>query len=172
MTRADFNELVKRLNRKLYLYAFRILKNQAGSEDAVQEIFLKLWNMNTQLKEYKSIDALATAMIKNHCIDQVRKLKFRNNLFIDDAQISYTSEPSPHEELERSDTMSVLDRIIETLPGNLKELIQLRDVEGLSYEEISEKTHLNINALRVNLSRARKKVRDEFNRYSNESGGN
>lgn len=172
MTRADFNELVKRLNRKLYLYAFRILKNHAGAEDAVQEIFLKLWNMEAQLKVYKSIDALSTAMLKNHCIDQVRKQKLRNNQSVDESEGNYSSGLSPHDELERNDTMSVLDSIIEALPDKFRELIQLKDIEGLSYEEISEITHLNINALRVNLSRARKMVRNEFNKFSDENRGN
>ena len=68
--------------------------------------------------------------------------------------------------------MSVLDSIIEALPDKFRELIQLKDIEGLSYEEISEITHLNINALRVNLSRARKMVRNEFNKFSDENRGN
>jgi len=166
MTRGDFNEIVKRLSRKLYLYAFRVLKNREGSEDAVQEIFLKLWTMQAKLKDYNSIDALATTMLKNHCIDQVRKQKLRNDKSIDDFGIDYATELSPHDELERNDTISVLDGIIGALPEKFRELIQLRDMEGLSYEEISDITHLNINALRVNLSRARKMVRNEFNKFS------
>jgi RNA polymerase sigma factor (sigma-70 family) len=172
MTRGDFSELVKRLSRKLYLYAFRILKNQEGAEDAVQEIFLKLWNMEAKLKDYNSIEALSTAMLKNHCIDQVRRQKLRNNSSVDDFRLDYATGLSPHDELERNDTMSVLDRIIEALPERLRELIQLRDIEGLSYEEISEITRLNINALRVNLSRARKLVRNEFNKFSDENRRN
>lgn len=172
MTRADFSDLVKKLNRTLYIYAFRILKNQAGAEDAVQEIFLKLWKMNTQPGEYKSIDALATTMIKNHCIDQLRKRKFTGSEGIDSFSLHPAAEPSPHEQLERSETILILDRIIGRLPENYRELIQLRDIEGLSYEEISEKTQININALRVNLSRARKIVRNEFIKFSNEQTGN
>ena len=171
MTRADFNDLVKKLNRKLYLYAFRILKNQASAEDSVQEVFLKLWKMNTRLGEYNSIDALATTMIRNICIDQLRKLKFTDSN-IDDYSLYHTMEPSPQELLERSETILIMDRIIETLPENYRSLIRFRDIEGLSYEEISEITQLNINALRVNLSRARKIVRNEFIKYSNERRGN
>ncbi|MFZ0282086.1 MAG: sigma-70 family RNA polymerase sigma factor [Bacteroidales bacterium] len=172
MTRADFNDLVKKLNRKLYLYAFRILKNQAGAEDAVQEVFLKLWKMNTQPGEYNSIDALATTMVKNYCIDQLRKLKFTESDNISGYSLYQTTDPSPHEQLERNDTILILERIIEALPENYRNLIRLRDIEGFSYEEISEKTQLNINALRVNLSRARKIVRNEFIKYSDELRGN
>src|SRR5450759_1353818 len=75
MTRADFNDLVRQLNRNLYGYAFRILRNQEEAEDAVQEVFIKLWNLGKKLDEYNSIGALATTMIKNFCIDQLRKKK-------------------------------------------------------------------------------------------------
>jgi len=68
--------------------------------------------------------------------------------------------------------MSIMDKIIDALPENYRVLIQLRDIEGLSYEEISKKTELNINALRVTLSRARKLVRNEFIKYSYEQRGN
>jgi DNA-directed RNA polymerase specialized sigma24 family protein len=49
MTRADFNDLVRQLNRNLYGYAFRILRNQEEAEDAVQEVFIKLWNLGVNL---------------------------------------------------------------------------------------------------------------------------
>ena len=63
------------LSRNLYGYAFRILRNQEEAEDAVQEVFIKLWNMGKKLDEYNSIEALAVTMIKNFCIDQLRKKK-------------------------------------------------------------------------------------------------
>ena len=78
MTRTDFNDLVRQQNRKLYGYAFRILRNQEEAEDAVQEVFIKLWNLGNKLDSYNSIGALATTMIKNFCIDQIRKKKHFN----------------------------------------------------------------------------------------------
>ena len=65
-----------------------------------------------------------------------------------------------------------MHRIINDLPGIYREIIQLRDIEELSYEEIAEKTGQNINTLRVNLSRARKSVRDEYKKQNNEFRGN
>ena len=75
MTRTDFNHLIQRQSRKLYGFAFRILRNQEEAEDVVQEIFIKLWKMGEKLDEYKSIDALAITMTKNYCIDLLRKQK-------------------------------------------------------------------------------------------------
>jgi RNA polymerase sigma-70 factor (ECF subfamily) len=168
MTRADFNNLVHKLSRKLYSLAYRILRDQERCEDAVQEVFVRLWKMNTKLEEYESVDALAVTMIRNHCIDQLRKQKYvepaENNTFA----VYHDPEPTPLERLERSETTSIMNRIIDGLPEIYREIIRLRDIEGLSYEEIADKTGQNINTLRVNLSRARKSVRDEFKRYYNE----
>lgn len=171
MTRAEFDNLVHTTSRKLFGHAYRILRDKDGSEDAVQEVFVKLWKMNSKLDKYESVEALAATMIKNYCIDQIRKQKYMGT--DEENPLDYhDSEPSPHEMLERSETYLLMHRIINNLPGIYREIIQLRDIEELSYEEIAEKTGQNINTLRVNLSRARKYVRDEYKKQNNEFRGN
>lgn len=165
MTRDSFNEYVRLLSRKLYSYAFRILLNQEESEDAVQEIFIKLWNMGEKLNEYNSIEALATTMTRNYCIDQLRKNKHIVNdqdYFNNDLNIA---TPSPHELMVLRESDDIVRNIIEYLPDLYKVIIKLHDIEGLSYEEIAEKTGQNINTLRVTLSRARGLVRDDYKKY-------
>ena len=172
MTRAEFNDLVLNISRKLYGYAYRIVKDQTEAEDAVQEVFIKLWKMNTRLGEYKSIEALASAMTKNYCIDQLRKVKQFKDRNDNPLALVQASEPTPHEQMERSETASIIGRIIEKLPETYREMIQLRDIDGLSYEKIAIQTNQNINTLRVNLSRARKMIRDEYKRHLYEYRGN
>ena len=172
MTRTEFNDLILKISRKLYEYAYRILKDQAGAEDAVQEVFIKLWKMNARLGEYKSIEALASTMTKNYCIDQLRRVKLFKDGNDNTVTLFHTSEPTPHEQLERSETASIIGRIIDKLPETYRKLIQMRDIDGLSYEEIVIQTNQNINTLRVNLSRARKLIRDEYKRYFYEYRGN
>jgi RNA polymerase sigma factor (sigma-70 family) len=171
MTRDEFNDYVRQLSRKLYVLAFRILRKQEEAEDAVQEMFIKLWNMREKLNEYNSIDALATTMTKNYCIDQLRKQKH----IIQDQNINqdyiYTTYPSPHEQLESRESADIIQNIIEHLPEIYKVIIKHRDIEGLSYEEIAEKTSQNINTIRVTLSRARRLLREEYKKYFNEKRG-
>jgi RNA polymerase sigma-70 factor (ECF subfamily) len=172
MTRTDFDDLVLKLGRRLYGIAYRMLKNQEGSEDAVQEVMVKLWKMNTQLSEYESVEALATTMTKNHCIDVIRKQK--RYLNSDQGPLSFFSnnEPSPQERLERTESFLAIRSIIEGLPEPYRNIIYLRDIEEKEYEEIAEMTCHNINTIRVNLSRARKMVRDEYKKLYDESGRN
>ena len=171
MTRADFNDLVRQNNRNLYGYAFRILRNQEEAEDAVQEVFVKLWNLGNKLDEYNSPAALAVTMTKNFCIDQLRKKKHFIQEDIDSHEIKSIDNSSPFELLENMESEAILNQIIDKLPDIYKDVIKLREIEDLSYEEIAVKTRQNINTLRVTLSRARKMIRNEFNKYQNERKG-
>jgi RNA polymerase sigma factor (sigma-70 family) len=171
MTREDFNELVREHNRNLYGYAYRILRNQEEAEDAVQEIFIKLWNLGKKLDEYNSITALAITMVKNYCIDQIRK---RKDIITGDApgeEFNYADTASPYSIMENRESGELLYKIIEQLPEIYRSVIQKREMENLSYEEIAEMTQQNINTIRVTLSRARKMIREEFNKYQYERRG-
>jgi len=171
MLKADFNDLVRQQNRNLYGIAFRILRSQEEAEDAVQEVFIKLWNMGSKLDDYVNITALAVTMTKNICIDQLRKKKH----FVRDEtgkfEFNAVDDASPFEILQSNESGNILKNIIDSLPEIYSSLIRLREIDGLSYEEIAQKTEQNINTLRVTLSRARKMVRDEYNKYQYERRG-
>jgi RNA polymerase sigma-70 factor (ECF subfamily) len=171
MTRADFNDLVRQLNRNLYGYAFRILRNHVEAEDAVQEVFIKLWNLGNKLDAYESIAALATTMAKNFCIDQLRKRKHFTKDENERQDFQNTDSTSPYEIMESRESEAILHHIINHLPDIYKDVIRLREIDGLSYKEIADKTEQNINTLRVTLSRARKTIREEFNKYHYERRG-
>jgi RNA polymerase sigma-70 factor (family 1) len=171
MTRNDFEHLIQQLSRKLYGFAFRILRNQEEAEDVVQEVFIKLWNMRDALEEYKSIDALATAMTRNYCIDLIRKQKHYSTVEYNISDYQNITFPSPHEQMEHRESGEILNTIIGDLPETFRIVIKMRDIEGASYEEIAEKTDQNINTLRVTLSRARKIIRDEYKKYQYERRG-
>jgi len=171
MTRDDFNELVRQHSRNLYGYAFRILRNQEEAEDAVQEVFIKLWNLEKKLDEYNSIVALAITMIKNYCIDQIRKKKRFIPEENAERDIQNEDNNSPFELMQSRESEDILYQIIDHLPDIYKDVIRLREVDDLSYEEISVKTKQNINTIRVTISRARKMIREEFNKYQYERRG-
>lgn len=133
---------------------------------------MRLWNKHEELERYNSLEALATSSVKNYCIDILRRKK---HMIIEDNG-NHNSVPdsglSPEEALENSEASLILNSIIKKLPELYREIITMKDIDGLSYEEIVEITGQNVNTLRVNLSRARKLIRDEFKKYRYEYTGN
>jgi len=172
MNRESFSILVQELSRKLFSFAFRILRNQEEAEDVVQEIFIKLWNMREKLNDYRSIDALAATMTRNHCIDLLRKQKNEFKGEVDFNNYSNLTANSPFENMVLKETGMIIEGIIEKMPENIRTVLRLHDIDGKSYEEIASVTGLNVNTLRVNISRARKLIRDEFNIFNNEKRRN
>ncbi len=170
MTRDAFNLLINRLNRKLFAIAFRIVKNQQEAEDIVQEVFLKMWMMEKKLDNYNDIDALAVKITKNNCIDQVRKWKHVKTKgdMVDIRNPDHS--PSPFEELVNTETAAIMERIIDELPPATRDLVQMREINGMPYDEIARIKGMNINNLRVVLSRARKMIREKYLNYTNEKG--
>ena len=171
MTRDQFDDIIRQLYRRLYIIAFRILRIKEEAEDAVQEIFIKLWKMRDTLDSFNSIDALATTMTKNFCIDRLRKK--RPDVMDEMTNIGSSDNifMSPHDQLENKESDDIIQSIVEKLPLHFRTVVTLRDIKGFSYEEIAVKTGLNINTLRVNLSRARNIIREEYNKYHNEKRG-
>lgn len=167
MTREEFQREILPINKRLFATAFRLLRNREEAEDAVQEVFIKLWNMRDKLTDYKSPLALATTMTRNQSLDRLRKHK---PALIEDGGMEEIdrSGKSPQAILENSESLILINSIIDRLPDKHKEAITMHDIDGFSYQEISEMTGTNLATLRVNLSRARESVREQLNKLNYE----
>ncbi len=162
MNTEEFIEKVLPVNVKLYRFAYRLLADREEAEDIVQETIIRLWNKRKSLREYRNIDAFAMIITKNLCLDHLKS--GRNNKVVTEIPDSFAESLSPYERTELDDNLMNVNEIINNLPEQQKMIIQLRDVEGYEFDEIADITNLNINAVRVNLSRARKKVRDTLSK--------
>jgi len=162
MTASEFNTTVVPMNPKLYRYAYRFLDDRDEAQDAVQEVFVKLWKMRDSMKEINNIEAFAIRITRNYCLDKI-KTKHTVSLDVNDYFKDRISDAhDPHEELEKSDTMKELGRIMQGLPEPQRSVIKMRDVEGYSNDEVGEILGLTPGNVRVLLSRARKKIRESF----------
>lgn len=162
MNQNTFIRLIDPVKDKMYRLALRLLVSREAAEDATQEVLIKLWNLNSKLKHYANLEAFVMTVTKNHCLDQL-KLKQNNNLKI--VHNNYESrENNIHSQLEFSDELEQVSKILRDLPEQQKLIFQLRDVEQYEFEEISEITQMNETAIRVTLSRVRKKIREELHK--------
>jgi len=159
MNQTEFTALVLPFKDKLYRMAKRLLVSSEEAEDAVQEVFLKLWKGKQRITNYTNPEAFAMTMTKNYCLDRL-KSKQASNLKI--VHSNYQNSENLQRTVELNDGVSMVFKIMETLPEKQRMILQLRDVEQFEFHEISEMLDINETAIRVNLSRARKTVRDEL----------
>lgn len=173
MTVEDFKIKVLPVNNKLFRFARRLLNEREEAEDAVQEVFIKLWKHRKNLDKLDNIEAYAMRITRNHCID---KLKMKKNLSFETNDYKKETifvNSGPDRLLELKETVGKVNTIIDTLPEQLKSIIELRDRHGYTLEEIGEIMKMNAVNVRVSLSRARKKVREVLQKtYDYGSGEN
>lgn len=160
MNQTDFVKLVMPFKDKVFRLAKRLLVSNEEAEDATQEILLKLWKNKTQFEKYRNIEAFSMTMTKNFCLDRL-KSKHAQNLKI--VHSNYQDEnASLQKQVEVSDSIDWVSKIIEELPNQQKIIVQLRDIEDYDFEEIAKMLDMNETAIRVALSRARKTIREKL----------
>ena len=160
MKQQTFISLMHPVQDKLYRMALRLLVSKEAAQDAVQEVMMKLWDRKERLSTYDNIEAFAMTVTKNYCLDQL-KLKQNNNLRIVHSNYE-DSGTSPQRQLEVQDDLEKVQEIINSLPEKQRMIVQLREVEEYDFKEIAEMVQMEENAIRVTLSRTRKKIREEM----------
>ena len=156
----QFQKIVKTIRPKLVTYAKQLTKHGDEVEDLVQEVLIRLWISRNQLDKYDNIEYVAIKAIKNKLIDQYRKKKLESEQ-IENQQIEI-KEHNTLQKLESKENVELLLHILEKLPALQQMIIKLKDVEGYEVEEIAKITQTSADSIRMNLSRARKKVRELF----------
>ncbi|HOF92608.1 MAG TPA: RNA polymerase sigma factor [Bacteroidales bacterium] len=159
MSSERFKTEILPLRQQLFRLSMKLLGDVQDAEDAVQESLLKLWHIRDTLESYENPAAFATTVTKNICLDKI-KLK-KQTKTIDEYFVLIDSD-NPQLQLERQDTNKLVRFIIQGLPPLQQQIITMKDVDEYETEEIAEITGTTIEAIRTNLSRARKKVREEY----------
>lgn len=160
-------ELVKKYEKTIYSFAFKVCRNPDKAENTMQETFM---SMIKSLKQFDGKSKLSTWLYRitaNHCLMEYRKRK-HNYVSIDDED-SLISEESiadwngiPSFSMENEELKSALDNAIQKLSPEYRIVFLLRDVEGLSTEETGKITELSVPAVKSRLHRARAFLRKEI----------
>ena len=155
-----FKITVLPLRDKLINFSLRLMQEKADAEDIVQEAFFYFFYIREKLDGYNSVEALAMQVTKNLALD---KLRARRPEGPDIETLSLDSGyRSPAEQLEQQDAAARIRQLISQLPAVQQTIIRMKDVEGYEIAEIAEITGSQVEAIRSNLSRARKKIREQF----------
>lgn len=158
MDASMFNSLFTALSGKLYRLAKSMLRHTEEAEDALQEVQLKLWEKHYELDAIENPEGFAMRTMRNLCLDKIRKVHDTSEL--NEELIS--KNKNPYEQTELNDLTDRIKGLIDRLPEMQRSIMRMRDVEEMEISEIAYIMKLTENAVTVNLSRARTKVKTQI----------
>lgn len=163
-----FEALVRRYQRPITGYIFRMLGDYEASLDVSQEVFIKVYN---SLSRYRSDYKFSTWIYRiahNAAIDHMRRNSVSpQSLETENADGTYqlqieSPNPTPEQDRERSEWRTEIENVVKRLPAAYRELILLRHSQDLSYDEIADVTGLPLGTVKNRLFRAREMMREIF----------
>ena len=158
----DFKRKFLPYHRKLYRAAFHLMGNAQDAEDMVQEAYLKLWKRRDELPtDIANLEAYCVTLVKHVCHDALRLAHLEEDGRPPE-ELPIIGNTNVAHEVELKDEAHQVMTLIGQLPDQQRQIMQMRDVEDLPYEEIEKATGLTPVNIRVLLSRARKKIREQF----------
>lgn len=162
MKEISFTNDVYPLKDKLFRLALRICLNRQEAEDIVQDTLVKVWNMRDGWHEIQNIETFSMKVCRNLALDKVEK-KERHNVSLDETVHDRADTSQAQDSLLiRQQQYDSISRIIESLPEKQRVTVQLRDIEGKSYQEIADIMGITVADVKVNIFRARQTIKDRF----------
>jgi RNA polymerase sigma factor (sigma-70 family) len=141
----------------MYRYALSIVHEQETARDVVQDCLTKIWSIRKDLDKVEKVNAWAFRIVRNRCIEVIRRNRYTD---LDDKVINMWHSGSAEEQSITDDFMSWMGKVLKTLPAKQQEVFHLREVEDMSYQDIAKTCGLTESDVKVNIHRARKKVKD------------
>lgn len=160
-----FEQLVLDNQNKVYSLALRMVNDRGEAEDLAQEAFLRAWQGLPSFQGESAFSTWLYRLTANVCIDFLRRRKRRQEVetafSLEDAAWEEPTDPvqDPQRQLERAELDRAVAKGLEALPDHHRQVLTLREVGGLSYQEISEKLGLDLGTVKSRIARARLALR-------------
>jgi RNA polymerase sigma-70 factor (ECF subfamily) len=159
---AAWEVIVTRYKRKVFHISYKFTGRHDDAEDLTQEIFLKLFKSLEKFNRDADFSTWLSSVARNFCIDHYRASKREKEVLVEDL-VAFDLAPasagsSPHRVLEDRDRRSFLRRGLEALPDKLREAVVLRDLQGLTYQEMADRLGLPEGTVKSRINRGREEL--------------
>ena len=153
-----FKQVFLPLHAKLYRVAYRFVENQADAEDMTQECYIKLWQKRHEWSSVQNPESFSVTIIKNVCLDFLRKKK-PESLSTDSLQLIVGSSET---QIEQREQLEKIQTIVTQLPEKQKQVVVLKYWHDLPDEDIAKHTGLKRGNIKMILSRTRKIIQEQY----------
>lgn len=162
MTQAEFEHIATQLRAVMLKIAHDFFGSRDDAEDIAQEAMVQLWHYCEHIDPRQNVSGLAARVAKNCCVSWKRRQKPEDSPPIYKKTESGLLSPSPHDILEAKDAWNAMEEVIARLKPRERELFEMRQLEGLTLDEIVERTGIMKPSVKVMISTARKKILTEL----------
>jgi RNA polymerase sigma-70 factor (ECF subfamily) len=156
-----WEQIVSRFRRKIFHIAYKFTGKHDEAEDLTQEIFLKVFRSLDKFNRDADFSTWLGSVARNYCIDHYRASKREREVLVEDL-VAFDTAPAvsgnPYRVLEDRDRRSFLRRGLDMLPDKLREAVVLRDLQGLSYQEMAERLGLPEGTVKSRINRGREEL--------------
>jgi len=163
MKKISFRDDVLPMKNRLYRLALRITLNPAEAEDAVQDTLIRVWEHREEWERIDSMEAYALTICRNISLDMAGKAG-RGNVQLNEDSSMFNVQCSMFNEFEQKERLSIVKKIMNTLPEVQRSIMELRDIEGKTYQEIGNILKLSESQVKVYLHRARTSIRQQVDK--------
>ena len=167
MKKISFRDDVLPLKNRLYRLALRITLNPAEAEDAVQESLIRVWEHRDEWDQIDSMEAYSLTICRNISLDMAGKagrgnVQLNEELRVKNEESSmFNVQCSMLNEFEQKERLSLVKKLMDTLPEVQRSIMELRDIEGKTYQEIADILKLSETQVKVYLHRSRTSIRQQ-----------
>lgn len=158
MTKDRFIEEYWMLKDGLYRVAYHLLESSTEAEDAVQELYAKLWASMDSLDQVHNPKAYCITLLRNDCISRIRRNSHTKISSLTEQMMQVADDIGS----DGKETLSRVLKAIEELPDTQRRLLKMKVLEDMSYDEMAQKTGMNKLTLRVLVSRARTQLKNKI----------
>lgn len=167
MKQIDFRKDLLPLKDRIYRMALRITLNAPEAEDLTQDTLVRAWSKREELAGVDNIEAYCITVCRNLALDLIaRKERTTETLNGDDTDTRDTAL-NPEEQLVQDDRLQRVHQLFNQLPEVQRSVLQLRDIEGMSYAEAAEALNMSEDLFKVTLHRARKALKAKYEKLEN-----
>ncbi len=161
----EFKQHILPLKDQLFRLALCVVRHREEAEDIVQEVLLKVWNGRQSLATVSNPAAYCAVITKNMALDRLRRATYKTPhapVKPQDAIEVHT----PQANMQREERRALVGRLIAALPENRRLLIQLRDIEGESYQHIAQILNISESKVKTDLFRARQSLKQQLDKMN------